>query len=85
MSTQDQTQLRDTAKGVVQRAINDPAFAEQLRSDPRATLLDAGMPEGYVDDFMVNDLGMEPEVAGYMRAECNGVTCILITCEVTFA
>jgi hypothetical protein len=81
MSTQDQTQLHQTAKGIVQRAINDPAFAEQLRSDPRTTLLGAGMPESAVDDFITNDLGMEAEVAGY--GQCS-MTCIFVTCDVTF-
>jgi hypothetical protein len=80
MSTQDQSQVRETAKGIIQRAIQDPAFADQLRSDPAATLQSAGLPEEVVGDFITNDLGMEAEVAGYARC---GWTCIIVTCDVS--
>ena len=80
MSTQDQSQARESAKSVIQRAINDPAFADQLRSDPEETLKSAGFPEGAINDFIANDLGMEAEVSGYRGCEW---TCIVITCDVT--
>lgn len=73
MGTQDPRQIRAVAKGIIQRAINDGASAEQLRADPFATVLDAGFPEAMVDDFITHDLGMEAEVSGYMGCQVTSV------------
>ncbi len=80
MSTQDVSEIRATAKGIIQRSIQDATFAEQLRSNPRETVLEAGLPEAVVDDFIGNDLGMESEVSGY--GPCT-YTCIVVTCDIT--
>jgi hypothetical protein len=65
----DLTSLREAAKGIVQRAREDAAFAAHLRADPHATLIAAGLPEPAVDDFM-SEVGMEPDVTGFMNREC---------------
>lgn len=77
MDAQDVAQVRNVAKTVVRRAINDEAFGNQLRSQPRTTLLEAGMPEQFVDDFNSNELGLEPDVGGYMIDRC------VFTCYLT--
>lgn len=66
------SQVREAAKGIIQRAINDAAFAEQLRADPHTTVLEAGVPEAAVDDFITYDLGIEPDVSGYIGCYVTG-------------
>jgi hypothetical protein len=82
MSGEDTNQVRVIAKGIAQRAIADPAFADRLRADPRATVLEAGLPEQVVDDFITHDLGLEAEVSGYHPLACSQ-TCIIWTCAET--
>lgn len=76
MDAQDLVQVRNVAKTIVRRAIKDEAFGNQLRSQPRTTVLEAGMPEQFVDDFIYNELGLEPDVGGYMIDKCV-FTCFL--------
>jgi hypothetical protein len=75
------SQAREIAALVVRRVIQDPAFAAELRSDPRATLSSVGLPKALTDDFIIHDLAMEPDVAGYRMADDCTYTCIWITCS----
>lgn len=76
MTAQRTDEARAIARTVIQRVVQDTAYAAHLRADPRATLLNAGLPEWAVDDFMIHDLGLEPEVSGYMLEGC-AVTSLL--------
>lgn len=80
METRDVASARESAKAIIQRLVQDTGFAEHLRASPHATLLDAGLPDWAVDDFMTHDLGIEPEVAGYAVNNCS-VTLLLGTDE----
>jgi hypothetical protein len=66
------TQLRQLAGGILQRAQEDDSFANQLRTDPRATLIAAGLPESAVDDF-ITEMQLDSDVSGYMF--CGGGGC----------
>lgn len=76
MTTRRIDEARAIARTVIQRIVQDPVFAGQLRTDPRATLLATGFPEWALDDFVTYDLGIEPDVAGYVAGECQ-VTVVL--------
>lgn len=67
--------IRTTARGLATRVQEDPAFKEQVVSNPSATLTAAGLPEIAVSDFLrETELG---EVAGYVAFVCS------LTCSVT--
>jgi hypothetical protein len=72
------SQAREIAALVVRRVIQDPSFAAELRSEPRATLSSVGFPDVLANDFIRHDMAMEPEVAGYAARDCV-MTCILWT------
>lgn len=61
---------RMIARKIIQRIVADPAFADELRSNPYETVRAAGVPEWAVNEFVVHDLGIEPDVAGYAMADC---------------
>lgn len=44
-------QVRSTADMVVRRAVADPAFRQQLKSDPQAVLQAAGIPSDALEDL----------------------------------
>ncbi|MGA7731971.1 MAG: hypothetical protein WCD37_11965 [Chloroflexia bacterium] len=58
-------EIRAVAAQIVERANRDPQFMEQLRNDPETVLLDAGLHESAVGDFM-RSAGLMPEVQGYI-------------------
>jgi hypothetical protein len=58
-------QRRVIVKGVIQRALGDPALAARLRADPRATLVDAGLAVDAVDDVIAHELGLPVRVSQY--------------------
>lgn len=62
-------QRRVIAKGVIQRALGDPAYAARLRADPRSTLVDAGLAMDAVDDVIAHDLGMAIKPSQYRFAD----------------
>lgn len=70
MSTSDIGTARNMARDIIRQVVQDAAFAERLRNDPRATLLDAGFPDWAIDDFMAYDLGLEDDVSGYQMDRC---------------
>jgi hypothetical protein len=74
METRDIASARGNARAVIQRIVQDPGFADQLRADPRSTLLAGGFPNWAIDDFLTHDLGIEPEVAGYALHNCSVTT-----------
>lgn len=76
METRDIASARGNARAIIQRIVQDPGFADQLRADPRATLLAAGFPDWAVDDFIANDLGLQSDVQGYSLDRC-AVTSLL--------
>lgn len=84
MSAQGIREARAIAKAVIQRVVRDAAFAQELRTRPRATLIKAGMAEWALDDFIASDLGMEPEASGHLSAACQSVTCNLLSCDVAW-
>lgn len=84
MTAQPIEEARAIARAVIQRVVRDAAFADALRIRPRATLIAAGMAEWALDDFIANDLGMEPERSGHLAAACQSVTCNLLSCDVAW-
>jgi hypothetical protein len=58
-------EIRAVAAQIVERANRDPQFMEQLRNDPETVLLDAGLHESAVGDFM-REASLTPEVEGYI-------------------
>lgn len=73
-------QAREVAALIVHRVVQDPEFAAELRSDPRATLSTVDFPEALANDFIRHDMAMEPEVVGYRVADDCDSTCIVWTC-----
>lgn len=76
MTSRDVSTARSLARTVIQRVVNDAAFGDSLRRDPRATLLDAGFPDWALDDFVTHDLGLDGDVSGYSLDRC-AVTSLL--------
>jgi hypothetical protein len=66
------SQVREAARNIIRRVIDDPEYAGRLRSDPRAACVAAGVPEAAVDEFLANDLGIEAEVSGYLACYVTG-------------
>lgn len=56
----DAEQARTMATQITARAQSDPAFKQQLLTDPRATLLAAGLPAAAVDEAIPDE-----DVIGY--------------------
>lgn len=74
-------QIRAIAATIAQRAASDPAFLELLTNDPEQTLVDAGLPESAISDYM-REAGLTPEVAGYILEELDAPcqhTCMPVT------
>lgn len=73
--------IRATAAKIAQRAASDPRYLELLTNDPEQTLVDAGLPESAVRDYM-REAGLTPEVAGYILEELDSFcahTCMPVT------
>jgi hypothetical protein len=66
------SQVREAARNIIRRVIDEPGFAGQLRADPRAACVAAGVPETAVDEFLTNDLGLEADVSGYLSCYVTG-------------
>lgn len=82
-SQNEAAQVRETAKQIAHRLIDDAAFREQIRENPTATLTAAGLPEEAVSDFL-REFGVpqdQDEVSGYWDG-CSW-TCTF-TCNWTF-
>lgn len=75
MSSSHQDRIRQKALEIAERASRDPAFMERLKSDPEETLLEAGLPEMAVADY-IREAGLTAEVGGYILEELDGL-CIL--------
>lgn len=58
------TQVRATAKEIVQRLQDEPAYRQQVKDNPVETLTSSGMPKEAVPLFL-QDIGADSEVAGY--------------------
>src|SRR5207237_9831051 len=65
--------IRAQVQEVLDRAQADSAYFEQLKNDPQATLVAAGVPAEATPD-LIAELAGEDEVSGYMR--CDRYTCI---------
>src|SRR5262249_50727635 len=70
--------VRSTARSSVDRAKSDPDFLQQLKDDPERVLVESGLHERAIVDFMAEQ-GLEPEVRGYRGWDddpgCNDFTC----------
>ena len=84
----DTDKARETAREILKRAQNDPAFKQQLANDPQGTLTAAGLPENTVNDFLREAIqagAIESDVAGYVYEDpipthCTW-TCVLTTID----
>ena len=61
-------EIRAVAASIAARAAGDPEFLAKLHSDPEQTLIEAGLHESAIGDFM-SEAGFTPEVAGYILEE----------------
>ncbi len=61
---------------ILVRASNDPAYMQQLRSDPVSVLVEAGLPYDVIEDFL-RETNMQAEVSAYGQSDC------ATTCAVT--
>ncbi len=63
---QKQAEVRETAKQIAHRLIDEPDFRDQVKQDPNAALTDAGLPADAVPDFL-REIGAQDndEVSGY--------------------
>lgn len=61
---------------IIVRASNDPVYMQQLRSDPVAVLVEAGLPYDVIEDFL-RETHMQAEVSAYGQPDC------ATTCAVT--
>jgi hypothetical protein len=66
MTTHSAEQVRAIAKDVAKRAQSDPAYMEQLETDPVGTLSAAGMPSGGVVEWLIENTENEDDVSGYL-------------------
>ena len=79
--------VRSTARSIVDRAKADPDFLQQLKDDPERVLVEAGLHERALADFM-SEQGLEPEVRGYRgdhEGGCNDLTCWITLCPASCA
>ena len=65
-------QIRAQVQQVLDRAQADSSYYEQLKNNPEATLIAAGVPAEATPD-LIAELASEDEVSGYMR--CDRYTC----------
>jgi hypothetical protein len=67
MTDYTEDQAKADADVLVARLEADPTFAEELKADPRAALVEAGIPEATVNELVgVLSAGSdEPEVEGF--------------------
>lgn len=75
MSSSYSDRIRQKAAQIAERAASDPAFMERLRNDPEETLLEAGLPEKAVGDY-IREAGLTAEVGGYILEELD-IPCAL--------
>jgi len=74
--------VRSTARSIVDRAKADPDFLQQLKDNPEGVLVESGLHERAIADFM-SEQGLEPQVRGYdPRGDhgCNDLTCWITWC-----
>jgi hypothetical protein len=69
-------EMRAVATQILARANRDPQFMEQLRSDPETVLLEAGLHESAIGDF-IREAGLSAEVEGYILEDLD------IPCQVS--
>lgn len=74
MDQQNLERIRDIARSLARRALDDPNFAEQVRDDPYPVLNAAGLPEEFVPEFL--EQTQLSEIQGYGSPSC-GLTVIL--------
>lgn len=67
---------RSLLNTVLERATNDPAYLQQLRTNPLHVLVEAGLPYDLIEDFL-HETGMRIEVSAYVMVGC------ATTCAVT--
>ena len=71
--------VRRKAQEIVDRAKSDPAFVQHVKATPELALVEAGLAEGALHDFMAEQ-GYQPEVLGYAYGACVDLTCIISAC-----
>jgi len=81
MSDDEIAQIRALTESVLERARNDEAYLEELRTDPVATLQAAGLDEVDAKQVGLDEFQFD-EVSGFARAECK-YTCDRWTCKIT--
>src|SRR5688500_11501644 len=62
----DRSNVIETAKTIINRIQNDPAFREQVEKDPTGTLTGLGLPQDSVEDVMREGY----DVAGFSEPAC---------------
>jgi hypothetical protein len=73
--------VRRKAQAIIDRAKADPTFVQQVKATPEVALVEAGLAERAVHDFMAEQ-GYQPEVVGYAycSTSCVDLTCIISAC-----
>jgi len=66
-------------RSILARACTDPAYMQQLRSDPTHILVEEGLPYDVIEDFL-RETGMQAEVSGFALSEC-ATTCAITRCD----
>jgi hypothetical protein len=64
-SKQEYDSARVKLDAVVARAKGDGSYMQQIKANPRGTLLAAGLPDGMIDDVLREENA--GDVSGYMR------------------
>jgi hypothetical protein len=63
---QDFEQVRAKVGEIAAKAKGNPTYLQELRDNPRQTLVAAGLPDGAVDDVLREEGGLG-DVQGYMK------------------
>lgn len=69
-------EVRAHAQSIVERAKQDTAFADALKSDPEGTLREAGFEEQAIPDFAREF----SDVEGHAITICTILSCLLTKC-----
>lgn len=78
--------VRATIAAISKRAAEDAEYQQQLKANPRETLVAAGVPVALVEGVIAAD-AEEPDVHGYIEIAsdtgCNDFTCFTSNCPST--
>jgi hypothetical protein len=85
MSDDEIAQIRSLTESVLERARNDEAYLEELRTDPVATLQAAGLDEVHASHIGLEEFRPEEEVSGFAKSRAcrmteDGLGCFITWC-----